>query len=413
MPGIGRGATLLERIVDYLLTYIVMPRCVAFAVAAWVLAAWLTDVWDRFGHLGITSPEKGCGKSTLLDLLEQLVPNPLLAASISPAAMYRAIEQMRPTLLLDEAQQLSSGRDDTSAIRELLNAGIGKGAAVYRMGGAQWDELKRFSVYSPKIFALIGDLDPVLGDRSLPVRLNRKTKSDVVQRVVISEVQERGAKLYEEICEWVVDQLAGDEAAELYASLPTFDIANDRMADCLRPLQVVAALQGAGWSELEEYAKTIDKRDRQEERQSDGVRLLAACREELAGREFLGTSELIAALVNRIDEPWATCNRGRAIDGNWLARRLRDFDIKPRHDDRKTQRGYHTVDFASAWTTYLPAPCPENPSSPSNPSKSPIYNSSNGTGLGHWTGDPSGDASPTTPRVRAVTPFPLTKVVVS
>src|SRR5262249_14445075 len=67
----GRGpkkGCLLASVADYIGTYIVLPRRSRYVVAAWVMAAHLTELWDRFPHLAITSPEKRCGKTRLLQL---------------------------------------------------------------------------------------------------------------------------------------------------------------------------------------------------------------------------------------------------------------------------------------------------------------------------------------------------------
>src|SRR2546421_7832970 len=39
----------------YLNAYMVLPERSALVIAAWVQAAWLAEVWDRFAHLAITS----------------------------------------------------------------------------------------------------------------------------------------------------------------------------------------------------------------------------------------------------------------------------------------------------------------------------------------------------------------------
>jgi hypothetical protein len=78
------------------------------------------DAWFVFPRLFINSPEKGCGKSTLLDVLSRLVRKALTALSITPAALFRVIEAMRPTLLLDEADTYLRDNDD---LRGVLDAG--------------------------------------------------------------------------------------------------------------------------------------------------------------------------------------------------------------------------------------------------------------------------------------------------
>src|SRR5262249_28333978 len=52
----------------FLADYILLPEDFLLAVCAWVQAAWLADLWDRFPHLCISSPDRQCGKSRFLEL---------------------------------------------------------------------------------------------------------------------------------------------------------------------------------------------------------------------------------------------------------------------------------------------------------------------------------------------------------
>jgi putative DNA primase/helicase len=104
------GAGLLDELAAAVRRHIVLGEAEAFAVALWVVGVHAFDAWTIFPRLFISSPEKGCGKSTLLDVLSCLVPKPLVASSITPAALFRVIEAARPTLLLDEAD--SYARDN-------------------------------------------------------------------------------------------------------------------------------------------------------------------------------------------------------------------------------------------------------------------------------------------------------------
>src|SRR5262249_28039287 len=143
--------------VEYLEAYMVLPeRTTAVVIAAWVAAARLQELWDKVPHLAVASPEKRCGKTTPLDLLPQVPPRPRYTTNISPASLYRVIEKEHPTLLMDESQSISRRGSETSeVIREILNAGIGKNAKVLRCGGDRMEEIVEFSVYGPKVFAMI------------------------------------------------------------------------------------------------------------------------------------------------------------------------------------------------------------------------------------------------------------------
>lgn len=349
-------------IVRFLAKYVVLPEDSYLVTAAWIVAAYLVDEWDRFPHLAITSPEKRCGKSLLLELLSLLVPKPRLTANISPAALYRLTELERPTLLIDESQSLSRrGSEASEVIREMLNAGIAKSAKVMRCGGEGHDKIEEFSVYSPKVLALIGNLDQVLADRSLPVQLRRKTRTDKVERYRSRMVEKEATTLHTSIENWAQDN--SKQAAAIYDTLDPFNIENDRMAELLLPLQAVLRVidDSESIDKLRSYAEELDKRDREQEMQSPGVMLLNACRELFStSLSFISTGTLISSLVSRAEEPWHRWNSGQPISSEALAGLLRQYGIRPKRDKKQTKRGYFRSDFQDAWERYLPENYPSN-----------------------------------------------------
>jgi hypothetical protein len=329
------------------------------------MAAWSIECWDRFPHLDFASPEKRCGKTRALQALEQICPRPLNTASISPAALYRAVEQHRPTLLIDEAQSLTRRCSESAeTLRELLNAGIDKNATVLRIGGPERDTLLRFAVYSPKVLALIGGLDPVLADRCLTIRMERKTDADRVAPWRSRLVQAQARPLAQRLARWTADNAEG--LAKVYDAPEPFPLRNDRLAELMLPLQaVVKVADPKKLSGLKRYAARLDDGD--VETESPGVQLLAAMRHIFGDKDFLPTAELIVALALRADEPWKRWNRGHSITNEALASLLRHFDIRPAQSRNKKVRGYYRADFETAWSRYLAPPRESRPARPTRP----------------------------------------------
>ncbi len=65
-------------------------------------------------YIGVESPQKRCGKTTLLTVLSEVVNRPIVAANISSPAFFRVIEEMQPTLMIDEADTALHRNDELS-----------------------------------------------------------------------------------------------------------------------------------------------------------------------------------------------------------------------------------------------------------------------------------------------------------
>ena len=87
------GSEIGQELLDVIHRHLVVPDKADIAISLWVLHAHAFDAAEVSPNLALTSPEKQCGKSTVLDMLHRLVPSPLPTANITPAAIFRAIDQ--------------------------------------------------------------------------------------------------------------------------------------------------------------------------------------------------------------------------------------------------------------------------------------------------------------------------------
>src|SRR5258708_32007327 len=82
------GPALLNDVYSCVRTYVSMSEHEAVTVTLWAVNTFVYDNFDILPLLGVTSPEKRCGKSVLLKILNKLTKRPLLASSLSSAAVY-------------------------------------------------------------------------------------------------------------------------------------------------------------------------------------------------------------------------------------------------------------------------------------------------------------------------------------
>ena len=171
------GGELLRGLSAAIRRHVVMPDHVADAAAMWVVHTYIVDCFGISPRLAITSPEKSCGKTTLLDVLSRLVWRPLSTANATAAAIFRVVEMLRPTLLIDEADTFLR---DNEELRGVLNSGHRHGGSVLRTVGDD-HEPRPFATYSACAIALIGKLPATLADRSITAELRRRLASEAVE----------------------------------------------------------------------------------------------------------------------------------------------------------------------------------------------------------------------------------------
>jgi putative DNA primase/helicase len=167
------GAALLNNLRQVFRRFIFLPKGADIALPLWVLHAWTYDAGDISPFIVLVSPTKRCGKTNVLILLHYLTPRSELASNISAAALFRYIEEVRPTLLIDEADAFVK---DNEELRGILNSGHTKTAAsVIRTVEINGEHKAcRFSTWAPKAIATIRSLADTLEDRAVVVQLQRK-----------------------------------------------------------------------------------------------------------------------------------------------------------------------------------------------------------------------------------------------
>ncbi len=350
------GVRLLDEMTTLLATYITAPRSVIDAAALWIL---YVHIFVRIElpvatRLILTSATRRCGKSRLLRLLTALAPRALSASRMSPSALFRVIEKVRPIIFLDESDGFIAESPD---FRNLINAGFEPDQAyvVINVPVADDWEPTRFNVFTPIALAGIGKLADTIEDRAIKFPMQRQPPAARRPRLRMREVRPRIEELKRRAMRW-----AADNASAVAAARPALPAAlDDRAGDLWEPLLAIAQVLADAWPERTIQAAAILSGNRDAEDDSLSVRLLRDLRAvfEASGVDRLPSKTLCEKLAAIEDAPWPEIRRGKPITQNQLARRLDPFQIAPRTirlPDGSTPRGYLLDSFRDVFASYFP-----------------------------------------------------------
>ncbi len=333
--------------------HVVLPVGAPPVLALWVLHTWAFEAADYTPRLALTSPTKRCGKGIVLELLGLVCRVPMMAASVTAAALYRSIEAWQPTLLIDETDNID--QKNAGELRAVLNGGYTRSGSVIRCEGDD-HQPKPFSAFAPVTLAGIGSLPDTLADRSVPIRMERKASGAAVARFD-RRAREKVRALAPRCARWAMDN--ADALAELSPDLP--EGLNDRQRDIVEPLLAIADLAGGAWPERSRKALVTLCAQGEADAMDVRERLLAAVWALYSdGSDFLTLKTIVERLTADEVAGWVSANKGRPIDSAWLSRQIRRFKVEPRQSRQDTDRGrgYLRSDLAPVVERYLPPVAP-------------------------------------------------------
>lgn len=354
------GAALLSDMAETIRRHIIAEPETIRAAALWCVMTWLVDVVRVCPIANITAPEKRCGKSELLSILGRLSSRPLQVSGVSPAALFRCIELWKPTLLIDEVDAFLAENEEA---RGILNAGFTRDSAfIIRCVGDDHTPTP-FNIWGAKALCGIGKIQDTLADRSIPLRLRRKKPGEKVERQGHSD-----PAMWERLRRMTA-RFSDDAALAIQTARPTtIQGLNDRANDCWEPLLAIAEAAGGDWPRLARQA-AITLHGIEEDAPSIGAELLRDIKTvfDHKGCTKIFTRDLLEALTEDDEQPWATWNRGKPMSPRQLASKLADFGIKSK-DQRigsiAGTKGYSMDQFADAWNRYLSPATPEKCATP-------------------------------------------------
>lgn len=355
-PGPVDGEELLDDLTTIIRRHVIADTATINAAALWIVFTWFTDVVDVAPIANITAPEKRCGKTVMLGVFARLACRPLASSNISSAALFRALELWAPTLLIDEVDTFLTEHGEA---RGILNAGFTRDSAfIIRCVGDNHTPT-RFNVWGAKALCGIGKIADTLADRSIPLRLRRKLKGERTIKIRHA-APTTFAELVGKLARFAID----NREAIRTAKPAEVEGLNDRANDCWEPLLAVAEIAGGNWPSLARIAAAT-LHGLEDDTPSIGAELLASIRDAFDNRrtDRLSTADLLEALAEDEEAPWAAWNRGKPMTPHQLAKRLGEFGIKPAtlRIDYRTAKGYKLEQFEESFARYLPAATAKNP----------------------------------------------------
>jgi hypothetical protein len=345
---------LLDAVEMFVRRFVVLNDRQAAAISLWIAHSHAFEAADTTPYLSITSAEMRSGKTRLLEVLELLVREPLPTANISDAALFRAISELTPTLLLDEVDAIYGPKArDREDLRGMLNAGYRQGAVARRMGGPRMTTLEAFPVFCAKAFAAIGKLPNTVADRAIGIRLERRTRDERIERFRRRDANEQATPLHLWSGSWAAHHVP--LLVEARPDLP--DELDDRAQEMWEPLLAIADLAAGDWPERARVAAIeLSGPEMRNEDESQTAALLRDIYQvfEANGTEHYRTADLIDQLVKIEESPWGDWY-GKPITGHGLSKLLRPYRIKtmPVWVDGEARRGYKRGQFADAFLRVL------------------------------------------------------------
>lgn len=348
-------ATLLREYGDKICRYVVLQEHQQMAAVLWTVHAWLYDhnILTHSPILAATSAEPDSGKSTLVAVVGHVTPRSSLNIEMTGPSLYRHVDAVKPTLLLDEADDLFTRRSD---LKHIINAGWTRGARIARqvnIGGA-W-VTAYFDPFTPKVISLLGrNLPQATRTRCIELRMLPKRADEKVEPFNQMDDAEF-AVLRRKAARW-----AADNATVLKDAKPTIPVGlNNRAAANWWSLLAIAELAGGSWPQR--AGEAAERLTRSGRRPSDGIKLLAALKEMFADRREEITSEtVVAELIADPTSVWVDYNRGGPVTQRQVAHLLDNYDIGPvsLHPTKRkdfSRQGYKLSQFGDAFARYLPA----------------------------------------------------------
>jgi Protein of unknown function (DUF3631) len=334
------GAELLKDVTKQLTRHVVFQEDDQLVVSLWTMFAWCHDHATHSPILQLSGPEPDSGKTTLCGVLLYLTPRAYAGAEITGPGLYRLVDFLHPTLIVDDADRLVERKLD---LMHILNASWTRGTKIPRNG--VW-----YDPFCPKVLAGVDiRLPKTTASRAINIVMWPKLPSEEVEDFGYTDNPDF-ITLRRRLSRW-----SADNAPTLAAAKPDMPPGFiNRIGANWRLLIAIADATGVGKQARAAATKFLARR----RSPSEGIRLLAALQEIWLTRDMLSSQGICDLLAADKDGEWANFHgKGRPITPNQLRELLRPYGIGPGviHPSKRStdsQRGYKAVWFKKAFERF-------------------------------------------------------------
>jgi hypothetical protein len=212
-------------------------------------------------------------------------------------------------------------------------------------------ETEEIPAYCAVALAGLGSLPDTILSRAVIIRMRRRAPGETVEPFRRRQHEGEAHAIRIRLACWaegIEKKLEG-----YWPDLPSGIV--DRDADVWEPLIAVADEAGGVWPRLARVAAVALVALSKESTPSLGLKLLEDIRCVFGERDQLPTEILLDGLHQLEESPWGDL-KGKPLDSRGLARRLKDYGVKPVtiRTATATPKGYRRGDFLDPWDRYLP-----------------------------------------------------------
>ncbi|MDD5416886.1 MAG: hypothetical protein PHU12_02825 [Candidatus Aenigmarchaeota archaeon] len=151
-------------------------------MASWIIGTYFFPLFESYPYVQLYGL-KSSGKTKTAKVTSYLAFNGILTGNMSASSMYRNVQNLRATLILDENEGIRNP-ERAETICNILNTGYQKGLYVYRTGTKEEGfEQQRFETYSPKIISNVSGIRlDTLQDRVIQIVMLKTIKKEISEK---------------------------------------------------------------------------------------------------------------------------------------------------------------------------------------------------------------------------------------